>query len=489
MSNDLFGGSVVPGTEVRRKWLVLAICCMSLFIVGLDNTIVNLALPSIQRELHAPMSGLQWTIDAYTLVLASLLMLAGSTADRLGRRRVFQTGLVLFGLGSLLCGLAPNTGALIAFRMVQAIGGSMLNPVAMSIITNTFTDARERARAIGIWGGVVGLSMALGPVVGGALVDAAGWRSIFFINVPIGAAAVVLTALFVPESRAPRARRVDPVGQVLMMLLLGCLTFGIIEGPAAGWGSPRIVTCFLVAAAALVGLVGYERRREEPLLDPRFFASAPFSGATVIAVCGFAALSGFLFLNSLYLQEVRQLSPLDAGLLTLPMALMTAVCAPLSGRIVGGRGARLPLLTAGAGLVASGALLSGITASTPVVLLLVGYLVFGAGFGMLNAPITNTAVSGMPRTQAGVAAAVASTSRQVGASLGVAVIGSAVTAHIAGPLVIGFAPAARIGWWIIAGCGLAVLCLGALTTGRWARGTAERVAAQFDDEKLPVGAS
>ena len=326
------GTAGTGSTSSGPLWQVQAVAGLGGFLACVNTSTMDVALPTVSRHFAASATAASWILLAYMLVTTTLVFVFGRVADMIGRRRMFLAGLALLTLGGLLCGLAPNTGTLIVFRMLQAVGGSMLNPVAMSIITNTFTDARERARAIGIWGGVVGLSMALGPVVGGALVDAAGWRSIFFINVPIGAAAVVLTALFVPESRAPRARRLDPVGQVLMMLLLGCLTFGIIEGPAAGWASPRILTCFVVAAAALVGLVGYERRREEPLLDPRFFASAPFSGATVIAVCGFAALSGFLFLNSLYLQEVRQLSPLNAGLLTLPMALMTAVCAPLSGR-------------------------------------------------------------------------------------------------------------------------------------------------------------
>src|SRR5271155_2721468 len=220
-----------------RQLLVLATCCMSLFIVGLDVTIVNVALPSIGHDLHAGVSGLQWTIDAYTLVLASLLMLSGSTADRVGRRRTFQAGLALFTLGSLLCSVAPGLGWLVAFRMLQAVGGSMLNPVAMSIITNTFTEPAERARAIGVWGGVFGLSMAMGPVLGGALVDAVDWRGVFWVNIPVGIAALVLTALFVPESKAPRPRRLDPFGQLLVIVLLASLTYAVIEGPAYGWGS------------------------------------------------------------------------------------------------------------------------------------------------------------------------------------------------------------------------------------------------------------
>jgi EmrB/QacA subfamily drug resistance transporter len=455
----------MPETTARRRALILAICCMSLLIVSLDNTILNVALPSLQTDFHASVSGLQWTIDAYLLVIASLLLLSGSTADRIGRKRVFQTGLVLFTAGSLLCSLAPSLGWLIAFRMVQAVGGSMLNPVAMSIITNTFSEPRERARAIGVWGGVVGISMAAGPIVGGALVQSVGWRSIFWINLPIGLAALALTARFVPESRAPRARPVDPVGQLLVIALLGPLTYGIIEGSGAGWTSPEIVGCFVVAALAAAGLATYEKRRTDPLIDTRFFRSVPFSGATVIAVCGFAALGGFLFLNTLYLQNERGLSALDAGLYMLPMAVMALVFAPLSGRLVGTRGPRIPLVLAGAAMTASGLLFAALDAQSSDVLLFTSYVLFGIGFGFVNAPITNTAVSGMPRTQAGVAAAVASTSRQVGQSLGVAVLGAALAAGLH-----------QGAWWIIAGCGAAVLVLGTLTTGRWARATAARTA-------------
>ncbi len=474
----------------RRRMLVLAICCMSLFIVGIDVTIVNIALPAIQRDLHASVSGLQWTIDAYTLVLASFLMLSGSTADRIGRRRTFQTGLVLFTLGSLACSLAPGLGWLVAFRMLQAIGGSMLNPVAMSIITNTFTEPGERARAIGIWGGVVGVSMALGPVLGGALVDSVGWRGIFWVNIPVGLAALALTALFVPESRAPRARKADPVGQLLVITVLAAVTYAIIEGPGSGWSSARILGFFGLAAAALIGLIGYEPRRAEPLIDLRFFRSAPFSGATAIAICAFSGLGGFLFLNTLYLQDVRHYTPLGAGLLTLPMAAMTVVFAPLSGRIVGARGTRLPLITAGVAITVSATMLTSLTAGTSLTWLIASYLVFGIGFGLVNAPITNTAVSGMPRSQAGVAAGIASTSRQVGSVLGVAVVGSAVLSALHGPFRLGFPEASHAGWWIVTGCGVAVLLLGIGTSGRWANGTAARTASRLmpPSAEIPVHA-
>ena len=339
----------MPELSQKRRYLILAICCLSLLIVGMDATIVNVALPSLRVDLHASVSGLQWIVDAYTLVLASLLVLSGSTADRLGRRRTFQTGLVLFTGGSLLCSLAPSLGWLIAFRMVQAVGGSMLNPVAMSIITNVFTEPRERARAIGMWSGVIGLSFGLGPVVGGLLVQTIGWRAIFWINVPIGVLAFVLAALFVPESKAPYARRPDPIGQALVIVVLGTVTYSIIEAPRAGWVSLQIETLLIVAVVALVAFLRYEARRKEPLIELKFFRSAPFSGATLVAVGVFSAFSGFLFLVTLYLQDIRHLSALDAGLMLLPMAAVQVIVAPQSGRLVAAKGARLPLSIAGVG--------------------------------------------------------------------------------------------------------------------------------------------
>jgi EmrB/QacA subfamily drug resistance transporter len=465
----------------NRRFGVLAICCMSLFIVGLDATVVNVALPSLGRDLDAGVSGLQWTVDAYTVVLASLLMLGGSTADRLGRKRIFVTGLIVFSAASLLCSLAPSIEFLVAFRVLQAIGGSMLNPVAMSIITNVFTDPRERAQAVGIWGGVFGISLALGPVVGGTIVSSANWRWIFLITLPPLLAAMALTVRFVPESRAPRARRFDPVGQALVIVLLATLTFGIIEAPELGWTSPVIVGAFAAAAAALVGLLVYEPRREEPLIDLRFFRSIPFSSSIVICIAAFAAFGGFLFLNTLYLQQARGYSPLQAGLATVPMALMTMVASPLSGRIVGRRGPRLPLAVSGACLLVACTLLAGLQTDTPLAQLLVAYVIFGLGFGLVNAPITNAAVSGMPRAQAGVASAIATTSRQIGIGLGVAVVGAIVATHADAS---GLAVASHPAWWTLGAGGALVLALGFLGTSRRANETARRTAAELNPEAL-----
>jgi EmrB/QacA subfamily drug resistance transporter len=392
--------------------------------------------------------------------MASLLMLGGSTADRFGRKRVFVTGLSVFSAASLLCSVAPSIELLVAARVLQAVGASMLNPVAMSIVTNTFTDPRERAQAVGVWGAVFGISMALGPVVGGAVVSSIGWRPIFWVNVPVGVVAILLTLRFIPESKAPAPRRVDPVGQVLVIVLLATLTYGIIETPAA----------LPVAAAALLGLLVYERRRREPLIDLRFFRSVPFSSAIAISVSAFAAFGGFLFLSTLYLQQERGLSPVHAGLVTVPVALMTVIASPLSGRIVGRRGPRVPLVISGVCSLAACVMLTATGPSTSLAWLVGAYVLFGLGLGFVNAPITNAAVSGMPRAQAGVAAAIATTSRQVGQALGVAVVGAIA------------APAAA--WWTLAACGGVVLTLGLLATTTRAGASARRTAAQLNPEAL-----
>jgi EmrB/QacA subfamily drug resistance transporter len=435
----------------------------------MDISIVNVALPLIRRDLHAPVSGLQWTIDAYTLVLAGFLVLAGSTADRVGRRRTFQVGLAAFGVGSLLCSVAPSMGWLIAARAVQAVGGTMLNPVAMAIVANTFTDRVERARAIGVFGSVAGLSLSLGPILGGALVDWAGWRSIFWINVPVVAAAIVCTGLFVPESRAARARRFDPVGQALVILVLGGAVAAIIESTRLGWTSPVILGLLAVAGLGVLGILRYEPRRADPLLELRLFRSVPFSSAIVTALCGLCSFGAFLFVTTLYLQDVRGLPALRAGLCLLPVGVLIVVLSPLSGRLVGTLGPRRPLVVAGAALALGGGASLFLGPDTPWLAVLAIYLLFGVAVGMINPPITNEAVSGMPVSMAGVAASLASAGRQTGTALGVAIAGS-----IMGP---GDTPVSADGvWWLILGLGAMIVILGQLSTGRWALGTAERAA-------------
>ncbi len=475
-----------PGTATAlRPNLVLAICCMSLLLVGMDVTIVNVALPSIQHDLHASLSGLQWIVDAYTLVVASLLMLSGSMSDRFGRRRVFMIGITLFTTGSLLCSVAHSITQLIAFRAMQGLGSSMLNPVALSIIANVFTDPKARARAIGIWGAVAGISLALGPPLGGVLTQTVGWRSIFWINVPIGIAAIVLALRFVPESKAPHARAFDPVGQLLIFLILTSLTYAVIEGPRAGWTSPLILALLAIFVASVVSFLLFEPRRREPLVELRFFRSVPFSSAAILAVCCFSSYGALLFLNALYLQQARGLSAFHSGLCTLPLAVLMMFSAPLSGRLVGTHGTRLPVLLAGTGFLLGSLILTRLSLTTPIPLLLMVYALFGVGVGMVNPAITNNAVAGMPLAQAGVAAAIGSTSRQVGAALGVAVAGSVVTVRHRGPA--NFPLATHPIWWIMCGCAVIVLLLGWLSNTAWSKGSTEAVKSLL--AASPVGGS
>lgn len=464
----------------RHRLIVLVTCCMALVLTAMDVTIVNIALPAIRRDLHASVSELQWSMDAYTIVVASLLMLAGSFADRFGRRRTFQLGLVVFSVGSFLCSVAPSARALVAFRVLQAVGGSMLNPVAMSIIVNTFLDPKERARAVGIWGAAFGVAMAAGPLLGGLLVESIGWRSIFWINLPFGVLALGLTARFVRESRAERPRRFDLMAQLLVIVGLFALTSAVIDGRHAGWTSWPIALGFAVALGCGLGLVTWELRHREPMLDLRFFRSLPFSAATLVAVLAFLAFNGFLFLNSLYLQEARGLSAARAGLTTLPIALALMVCSPLAGRLVGAGRVRLALGLAGVAMAVGALLLTVLAPGTSLAHLLVAYSIFGIGQGMVNAPITNTAVSGMPRSHAGLASAVASTSRQVGASLGVALAGALAGSGIEVVHRADFAASTHAFFWVSACLGAAVFVLGLASTGDRARASAGRVASLLD---------
>ncbi len=475
--------TTVDELSARRKTIILASCCLSLLIVSMDATIVNVAIPAIRSDLGASPSQMQWVIDIYTLVLASLLMLSGATGDRFGRRRVFQIGLAAFAIGSLLCSLAPDIDTLIAARFVQGLGGSMMNPVALSIISQVFVGRVERARALGLWGAVVGISMALGPIVGGLLIQTIGWRAVFWINLPICAAAIILTALFVPESKSATMRDIDPVGQLLAMLTLFGAVFVLIEAPGMGWTNPRILAIAAAAVLALVGFLRYESRRHDPFIDLRFFRSIPFASATATAVCAFAAWGAFLFMMSLYLQGERGYSAAHTGLIYLPIAIGALFFSPLSGRLVGRFGARPSLLISGILITAASVMLTFLTATTPMWALLGIFAVYGIGFGMVNAPVTNAAVSGMPRDRAGAASAVTSTSRQVGVSIGVALCGSVAGSAlaIAG---VDFTAAARPLWFVSIGLGLMITLLAVVSTSSRATRSAQRLAPLIDSHRI-----
>jgi EmrB/QacA subfamily drug resistance transporter len=442
--------AVQSAPSVRRSWAVLAVCALSMFLVGLDTTIVNVGLPSIGRGLGVGTRSLEWIVDAYTVVLASLLISSGALADRFGRRRVFQCGLAVFGTASLACALAPSMGALVAARAVQGAGASMLSPVALAIVVNAMPDPQERARAIGVWASVFGLSMAAGPVTGGALIAALGWRSVFWINAPVIVAALILSAVFVPESRAPRPRRLDLPGQALLTVAV-CVSVGVlIEGPRIGWSSLLAWAGYLLAAAAAAGFTWVERHRREPLMDLGLFWRPAFTTAVLGAVAVFVALNLSLLLNTLYLQHARGWTPLMAGIATLPMALGATVCAPLSGNLVSRHGPRRPVFLAGTFIAAGGLTLVNLGQDTNIMLLLLAYLLIGIGFGFANAPITNTAVSGLPPARSGVAGAITSTARQVGSAIGIAIAGGLVTGVTPDSL----ARASRPGWLIVTACGL-----------------------------------
>jgi EmrB/QacA subfamily drug resistance transporter len=444
----------------------VCVCCLSMFMIAIDTTVVNLALPLIGRGLHAPVSGLQWTIAAYTITTASLMLTSGSVGDRFSRCTVLQAGLAVFTLASAGCSLAPDTGWLIAFRALQGAGGSALTPMSMGILTAAFSDPAARARALGLWSGTFGAGMAAGPALGGLLAATWGWRSLFWITIPPGLIATFLAGLVIPDSRAARPRRLDPPGQVLVIALLGCLTYGIIEGPAAGWQSPHILAVFAASAAALVLLIGWERRRADPLIELRVFRSPPFTGALVITVCAFACLGGFLFLTTLYLQDVHGLTVRQAGVQLIPLAAATAVAGPVAGRVMARHGARGPLTVAGVALAVSCLLLAEVPPNVSWAFLAAAYVVFGVGYGAVNTVIAAVAVAGMPRAQAGIAGGMTSAGRQVGQSLGVSAVGSILASRLRGPVPVSFAAASHPAWLLIAACGAVVLPLSMVSASR-----------------------
>lgn len=460
------------GTSRLQGRLVVVVCCTAIFMTTLDGTILNVALPSLQRDLQASGPALQWMVDSYVLVRASTLFICGSLSDRFGRRRMFRLGVLLFTLGSLACGLAGSSDQLILFRSIQGVGSALMTPASLAILTNTLTDRAERARAIGIWSGTTGVSMAAGPVLGGLLIVALGWRSVFWVNVPIGVASLAAT-YFVAESRAREPAPLDIAGQVMLAGAVGTLTYSLIAGPGDGWGSATIVALVAVSAACWVSFGIVERLARRPFLSPGYFREPPLSGAVVIAVVAFLAMGAFLFFNTLYLQEIRGLSPLVAGLLTVPATMMSVVFSPWAARRIGIGGPRLPA-TLACGLVAAGMVILAVEVTLPVPLwlLIPGYIVLGSGYAMVNPPATYSAVSALPADQAAVAAAVTSTARQAGTNFGVALVGA-----------IAFSSGTRVmaGWSVsphtaaVFDSGLrngyavaAVLALGATAASSWA---------------------
>ncbi|MFF4156082.1 MFS transporter [Streptomyces sp. NPDC001678] len=444
-----------PVLSARRRWTVLVVCALSMFLVGLDTTIVNVGLPRIGHGLGVGTRALEWVVDAYTVVLAALLIASGALADRFGRRRVFQAGLSVFGVASLACAVAPSLGFLVVARAVQGVGASMLSPVALAIVVNAMPDPRERARAIGVWAAVFGLSMAAGPVAGGGLIAAFGWRSVFWINGPVVVAALVLVALFVPESQGERARRLDLPGQALLTAALGLSVGVLIEGPRIGWTSPLAAVGYTLIGVMAAGFVRVELRQPEPLMELGLFRRPPFAMAALGAVAVFVALNVTLLLTTFQLQHARGWTPLAAGTAALPMALGATLCAPWSGALVGRLGPRRPLVLAGGFIAAGGLCMVGTGRDTSVLLLLLAYLLIGIGFGFANAPITNTAVGGLPPSRAGVAGAITSTARQVGSAVGIAIAGGLVTG--VGPA--GLAAASRPGWLLVTACGLVLFAV------------------------------
>ena len=447
--------------STRRKLGILAICCLSVLMTIMDLTIVNLAIPSIRTDLGATAAHAQWTIAIYALGVASLQLLGGEAGDRFGRRRVLQIGITVFMLGSLLCSLAPTIDVLIAARLIQAVGASMMNPVALAIISQVFVEPTERARAIGIWGAVFGAALALGPIVGGLLIETVGWRGVFWINLPIGAAAVVACAMLVPESETSTRRGTDLLGQFLGTGSLFGLVFVMIESPGRGWTHPWVIMTAAAAACAFVGFLRHESRHPDPFIDLRLFRSTTFAAAAVIALSVFTVWGAFLFMMSIYLQGWRGYTAVHAGLLLLPVGVAVLVLSPISGHLVSRFGNRPPLLIAGLMTVVMSAMLAFLDPAAPRWLLILICVAFGITFGMVTVPVNYAAVSSVPQNRAGSAAGVTSTGKQIGISLGVALSGVLATGALSPPAG-DFTTAARPLWIFTLALGLAIAALGTI---------------------------
>ncbi len=411
--------------ESRTKWLTLGAMCFALFMMMLDNTVVNVALPTIQQKFNATTSALEWIVNGYTLSLAVLMVTMGKLGDIFGRKRLFLIGLTVFTAASFACGVAPNLGSLVFFRVLQGLGGSIMMPGTLSIITATF-KGKERAQAIGIWAGISGLALAAGPIVGGALVQYVNWQAIFFVNIPIGIIAFLVATRVVRESYdTTAARSVDYLGVATLTPSIFALTLALIEGQGWGWGSGRILGLFAAAILFLIAFVVAENRQANPMVHFPMFRSTAFLAANVITFVLTFGMFGSIFFLTLYMQNVLGYSALQSGLRTLPMTGMIIFSAPLSGRLIGRLGGR-PIVFMGMTLVGLGLLIDSrrLTAHSPYTALLPSFILIGVGIGFAMSPLSSIAMGAVERTKAGVASGVLGMVRQLGGVFGIALLGA-----------------------------------------------------------------
>ena len=417
-----------------RRWQILAVLCISLFVIVMDNTIVNVALPTLARELEAGTSSLQWIVDAYTLVFAGLLLAAGGLGDRFGRKGALLAGLLLFGAFSAAGAFAPNSGQLIAARGLMGVGAALIFPTTLAIVVNVFREPRERAAAIGIWTAIAGVGVALGPISGGWLLEHFSWGSVFLVNVPVALVGVVGTLVLVPRSRDPRAPRLDLPGLALSIAGVTLLVWSLIEAPSHGWISATTIGGIAGAAVLLAIFAWWERRVPAPLLDVNLFRNMRFTAASLAITLGFFALFGFIFLVTQYLQLVKGYSALQAGVRTLPFALAMVVAAVSSPKVVQRIGTKLVVAT-GLALMAGGfAIAATNDASTPYSVIATAMILMGFGLGSAAAPATESILASVPREKAGVGSAVNDTTREIGGTLGVAVLGSIMASVYGGQI-------------------------------------------------------
>ncbi len=407
-----------------RRWWALATMCMSILILGLDNTILNIALPALVKDLHASTSQLQWIVDGYTLVFAGLLLTTGSMGDRFGRKGALTVGLVIFGVGSLASALVDSANALIFTRAFMGLGAALVMPATLSLLTNVFRDPKERARAIGAWAAVVGAASALGPIVGGFLLQHFWWGSVFLVNVPVVVVALVAGHLLLPTSRDPGAPRLDPVGALLSITGLVALLWAVIRAPSAGWTNPTVVAAFAIGAVIAVAFILWESYSSHPMLDVRFFKNRRFSAANIAITLVFFAMLGASFVIAQYLQTVLGFSPLQAGFRMLPMAIVLLVTAPIAPRIVERVGTKV-VVGSGMGIAAVGLIAaSNVPLTNGYPHLLWSMCLMSFGMGLVMAPATESIMGSLPPAKAGVGSAMNDTTRQMGGAVGVAVVGS-----------------------------------------------------------------